>query len=94
MEFELIEEGDTTAPFMSYARRRAAEKAERDPIVGDTVHYWDGVACRAGLVTQDDLDTIQLSFWMPGEISCRPVRQVRHDEGHGDSTWHWPCGGQ
>lgn len=100
MEFELIEEGDTTAPFMSYARRRAAERAERDPIVGDTVHYWhdQNGRCRAAVVV-DVLDTSfdepcavdLLGFQRDGTVG---IPDVPHAEEKHHHTFHWPCGGQ
>lgn len=94
MEFELIKTGELGEDFFSYARQRAVELAERDPVVGDTVHVWFEGACRAAIITQDDLDTWCVSFLMPGETSWRPVREVSHDETKGGMSWHWPCGGQ
>ena len=95
MEFELIKDGAAGEAFFSYARQQQAEKEKQDPIIGDTVHVWFGGACRAAIITQDDLDTWCVSFLMPGETSWRPVREVSHDETKGDGmSWHWPCGGQ
>lgn len=92
MEFELITDQDT---WFSQSRALRAAKEERDAIVGDAVHLWDGMACRAAVVTDDpELDSLWVSFLMPGETSWRPVRDVRHDEAKGEMTWHWPCGGQ
>ncbi|OEJ24299.1 hypothetical protein AS594_07150 [Streptomyces agglomeratus] len=94
MEYELIEaDGQDKydpAPFLSYARRQSVAKAERDPIVGDWVHFWNGERCWAGVVTQDDLDSVWLSCVPPGETSFQPIRDVAHDEGRGENTWHWP----
>lgn len=96
MDFQIIEpdEQDVT-PFLSYARTRRNERAEMDADVGDVVHFWDLVdaRCRAAIVTQDDLNTVWLSYLMPGEISMRCVREVPHDETKGGPSWHWPCGG-
>lgn len=88
MEFELIEGGRDA--FMSHARKRAQEMAERDPAVGDIVHFWDGSACRAAIVTLDELFLTSLAFLMPGETSWRPVHEAEHDEDKGEYTWHWP----
>lgn len=90
MDFEDIGDAFDRKSFVSYARTRAAEQEERDPVVGDSVHFWDGVACRAAIVTQDDLDSVWLSFLMPGELTWRPVREVLHDEHKGENTYHWP----
>lgn len=99
MDYELIEPDSQDkydpAPFLSYARLRSTELAERDPDVGDTVHFWTGDACWAAVVTRDDLDTVSLSCIAPGETSWRPVRAVPHIEGtKAQGSWHWPCGGR
>lgn len=97
MDFELIPEDETHdgGAFISYARTRATAKQERDPDVGDVVHFWDDVdaRCRAATVTQDDLTTVWLHYLMPGEPTPRCVRDVAHSETKADGTWHWPCGG-
>lgn len=94
MDYQMInDDAYDVTPFLSYARQRSADRAERDPIVGDTVHFWDGERCLAAFVTQDDLYTVWLSCLAPGETSVRPVRDVRHDESKGTASWHWPCGG-
>ena len=97
MEYELIQsdkdDAYDVAPFLSYARARSQDRAERDPIVGDTVHVWFGGACRAAIITQDDVDTWCVSFLMPGETSWRPAREVPHSEDRKGLSWHWPCGG-
>ncbi|TXS35076.1 hypothetical protein EAO77_37915 [Streptomyces sp. t39] len=92
MDFELAQPGDAEH-FLSYAREQQRAKAETDPDIGDVVHLWHGNACRAAIVTADDLTTWSLSFLMPGETSWRCIAEVEHDEGKGDNTWHWPCGG-
>lgn len=105
MEYELIEDDEQdqypVAPFMSYARRRAPEFAERDPIVGDIVHWWSGEKCRAAMVLDDYFTGVPegsvppptyLRVFVPGDHS--PEVFCDHDEAKGESTWHWPCGGQ
>lgn len=95
MDFELIkpDEQDQT-PFLNYARLRQTEKQDRDPLVGDWVHFWTGEACWPAVVTQDDLDTVWLSCIAPGETSWRPARDVPHIEDKAEGcSWHWPCGG-
>jgi hypothetical protein len=100
VDFQIIEpeERDAypVAPFLSYARGRHTDRQERDPDVGDAVHLWDMVEarCRAAVVTQDDLDTVQLTYLMPGEASLYCEREVPHDETKGGPSWHWPCGGR
>lgn len=96
MEYELIEPDQThdAGVFMSYARGRQTAKQDRDAGIGDAVHLWDGMACRPAIVTDDpELDSVWVSFLMPGETSWRPVQDVKHDESKGEMTWHWPCGG-
>jgi hypothetical protein len=97
VEFQLIkdEEGpvSTGDSFFSYARAQRAEKAERDPIVGDVVHYWDGESCAAAIVTRDDLESQVLAVLPPeGEILYRHMG-VAHSEDKSEGSWHWPCGG-
>lgn len=89
MDYEISPEEDRGS-FISHARVRSAARLERDPIVGDTVHFWDETACRAAIVTQDDLDTVWLAHLMPGETSWRPVRDVPHSEAKDGLSWHWP----
>lgn len=91
MEFELI--GEEQQGFFSYARAQRKARERQDPDVGDMVHYFHKDACRAGVVTQDDLTSWQLAFLMPGEYAWRAVREAQHDESKKDGTWHWPCGG-
>lgn len=100
MEYELIEhdglDAYDPAPFLSYARARTADKQDRDPDVGDVVHFWDMVEarCLAAVVTQDNLRTVELTVWPPGE-GFRSIREreVAHDETKTGPSWHWPCGG-
>ncbi|WP_327719870.1 hypothetical protein OG381_34345 [Streptomyces sp. NBC_00490] len=98
MDYELIKPDEQDrydpAPFLNYARARRTDKDERDPDVGDWVHYWTGDECWAALVTRDDLFSVWLSCVAPGETSLRPVRDVPHIEGtKAQGSWHWPCGG-
>lgn len=97
MDFEPIEtDAQGTASFLNYARLRRQAREERDADVGDAVHFWDEEAarCRAAVVTQDDLATVELTIWPPGD-GFRSVRAtgVKHDETKAGSSWHWPCGG-
>lgn len=97
MDYEVLPpEPQDAEAFMSYARKRHADKQERDADIGDAVHFWDFVdaRCRAAIVTQDDLDSVWLSYLMPGETSLHCEREVPHDEFKGGPSWHWPCGGQ
>ena len=97
MDYEVLEADATdAASFLSYARTRRSDKADRDADVGEAVHFWDMVdaRCRAAVVTQDDLDTVQLTYLMPGEATLYPEREVPHDETKTGPSWHWPCGGQ
>lgn len=97
MDYELIkpDEDDAydPAPFISFARRRQADKAERDPDVGDVVHLFLG-GCHAALVRRDDLDTVSL-YAIPIEGDLPPAYRdgIRHSEAKEYDTWHWPCGG-
>lgn len=98
MDYELIplDEKDPAydrTPFLNYARARRTDKEERDPLVGDWVHFWTGDACWAALVAKDELYSVWLSCVAPGETSWRPVREVPHSEDKVTLSWHWPCGG-
>ena len=101
MDYELIplDEKDPAynrTPFLNYARARRTDKEDRDPDVGDVVHFWDMVdaQCRAATVTQDDLTTVWLTYMIPGVPTPCCVREVPHDETKTGPGWHWPCGGQ
>lgn len=100
MDFQIIEpeERDAfpVAPFLSYARQHTTALQNRDADVGDVVHFWDFVEarCRAAVVTQDDLTTVQISYLMPGEPALQCEREIPHDETKGGPSWHWPCGGR
>jgi hypothetical protein len=99
VEFELIKDGDGPVSmgdgFFREARVRSQEMQDRDPIVGDMVHFWDGSACRAAVVTQDDLDTVCLTAYMPdGPDPLVRHADVEHDEAKCEDTWHWPEMGQ
>ncbi|MBA2951445.1 hypothetical protein [Streptomyces himalayensis] len=103
MEYELIQHDKDDlydpAPFISYARRQASDKAERDPDVGDSVHLWhEGQSrCHAALVVdvQEPLGqpvTVAVQcFAADGSQEFIPV--VHHAEKKRGGTWHWPCGG-
>lgn len=99
MDYELIEPDEQDAydpaPFLSYARLRSQDKQERDPLIGDTVHHWDGFRCVAALVTADHLRAFDLTSFPPdGPHSVQRLAGVAHDEGdRAPDTWHWPCGG-
>lgn len=104
MDYELIkpdaDDAYDPAPFLSYARRRAAELAERDPVVGDHVHYWDGERCVAAMVTELDWDAsptiIAMPVWLTifpsrGQLPGATVDPVSYDGGKAaGNTWHWP----
>lgn len=100
MDYELIkpdaQDKYDPAPFLNYARARRTDKEDRDPDIGDSVHFWDMVdaRCLAATVTQDDLTTVWLTYLVPGEPFPRCVREVPHDETKTGPSWHWPCGGQ
>jgi hypothetical protein len=103
VDYELIkpdkDDAYDPAPFLNYARARRTDKEERDPNVGDIVHFWDDhrARCLAAIVTVDDLTTVSLTLFMPPGEEWGADRAVRakHDEGKGDiNTFHWPCGGQ
>lgn len=100
MDYQIIEpeERDAfpVAPFLSYARQHVSDKQDRDADVGDVVHFWDMVdaRCRAAVVTQDDLRTVELSYFVPGLAILQCKHEVPHDETKGGPSWHWPCGGQ
>ena len=100
MEYELIQSDKDDAydvtPFLSYARARSQDRAERDPIVGDVVHLWNG-RCFAALVVDEggawDAPTVDVyAFTLDGGLGHAGCQ---HDEAKVEShSWHWPCGGQ
>ena len=69
-------------------------KAERLPMVGETVHLvtFDGHGCTPAKVFRPTLD---------GFVVVHPIgdptpwpREVRHDESRqSENSWHWPCEG-
>lgn len=95
MEYELIEDDEQDqydpAPFMSYARRRSQEFAQRDPIVGDIVHWWTGERCLAAIVLDMNLAYECVRVLTPA--SADQDMHCVHSEGKAEGTWHWPCGG-
>lgn len=102
MDYDLIkpDEGDAydPAPFISFARRQRADKAERDPDVGDVVHYVDfGVAgCLPAVVLKEHFAYTEptVDLLVHGHDRDFREREIDHDEGRGEGYWHWPCGGQ
>ncbi|MFC5799111.1 hypothetical protein [Streptomyces formicae] len=100
MEFELIDPEQQT--FFSHARAQRAAKEERDPVIGDIVHFWDDGACRAALVLDTDgqalvdgkavqyLDCLRIMRPTKGDEE----RWCAHDETKAVRSWHWPCGGR
>jgi hypothetical protein len=104
VDFELIkpeaQDAYDPAPFLSYARARQADRAERDADVGDVVHFWspEHPTCRAAIVmeTASLTDEATLRVHIPHEpYQDRTVKhsEDRSWEAHGDASWHWPCGG-
>lgn len=101
MDYELIEDDPhdkyDPAPFLSYARARSADKAERDADVADVVHYWDGRGCRAGLVADIDdsvlIEDPTYTLMVIENYEWHPKGCVSHDEDKAPGSWHWPCGG-
>lgn len=92
MEFELIDPDQKH--FLSYARKRAEEMRERDPIVGDVVHYMEegDPECLAAVVIKVhfDYDEVAVDLLIHGPISDYRERKVEYDEGRGNGYWHWP----
>lgn len=98
MDYELIkpDENDAydPAPFLNYARARRTDKEERDPDIGDTVHWWNGEKCMAAIV-------IEVGAWADSKETLTVLASGRepmqtyglHDEARDEHTWHWPCGG-
>lgn len=106
MDYELIKPDQDDkydpAPFFSYARLRSTELAERDPDVGDTVHFWDGYGCRAAVVgclneelgEEPSVDLAVLMLDMDQGLRWQQEPRVQHAEGRDAASWHWPCGGR
>jgi hypothetical protein len=100
VDYELIKPAELgsydPAPFLNYARARRTDKEERDPNVGDIVHFWGDVEarCRASIVLEDDPmeDEVSLRVMAP-HAKDQDLCGVSHSETKAEGTWHWPCGG-
>jgi hypothetical protein len=105
VDYELIKPDEThdAGAFMSYARQRRTDKQQRDPDVGDTVHFWDMVdaKCRAAMVGDINgplggpglADLAVLNFDLDKGLHWGQELDVAHDETKTGPSWHWPCGG-
>lgn len=101
MDYELIkpdaQDAYDPAPFLNYARARRTDKEERDPLVGDTVHWWQDGGCVAAVVTGQDwtAEGVRefLTVFPPRSLPGYLAESAPHDETKGEMTWHWPCGG-
>lgn len=66
------------------------------PTVGRIVHYrtYDNERtegrCVPAMVTETH-DGDEVGLFIAGPASITFDRNVRHDEGQDDATWHWPC---
>jgi hypothetical protein len=66
------------------------------PTVGRIVHYrtYDNertqARCVPAMVTETHPNEF-LGLFIAGPLSIHFDRNVRHDEGKDDATWHWPC---
>ena len=106
MDYELIEpdaqDKYDPAPFFNYARARRTDKQDRDPDVGDAVHFWDMVdaRCLAAIVgvvhetfgLSPGYDLMTLAPTPEGRLAWDPRLSVVHDETKTGPGWHWPCG--
>lgn len=105
MDYELIKPDEThdSGSFLSYARRMASDKAERDPDMGDIVHVFHGLLGKCVPAMVADLrerlgeePTADLMILRPkpeGGMEWWDAPEVPHDEAKAEGTWHWPCGG-
>lgn len=107
MDYELIKPDEKDAydpaPFLSYARARRTDKEERDPDIGDSVHFWDMVdaKCRAAVVGDldgpiggpDRADLMVIRFDLDKGMHWAQELDISHDETKTGPSWHWPCGG-
>jgi hypothetical protein len=100
VDYELIkpdaQDAYDPAPFLNYARLRRTDRQERDPDVGDSVHFWDMVEarCLAAIVLEDDPLEDQVSLRvMAAHVPDQDRCEVPHDETKTGPSWHWPCGG-
>lgn len=89
--------GFDRTPFISYARRQAAAKADQMPGIGDTVHFWDGeaVKCRAATVADlifeaDGQYSACLGVIDPDEGRLVVLHAIPHNETRRGMSWHWP----
>ena len=79
--------------FMSYARLQQEAKAATPAGVGDIVHYWDGDACVAAMVTEAGMfegEGDYLAIFQPRQQPGCTAIAIAHDEDKGRDTWHWP----
>jgi hypothetical protein len=81
--------GDNQELFLSYGNARAKILRLTSASIGDIVHYWTGVACRAAIVTAvpETSPAETLHVFQPGEHDGE-VAAV-HDEDKNTGTWHW-----
>jgi hypothetical protein len=104
VDFELIKPDAQAAydpaPFLNYARARSTDKQERDPDVGDVVHFWDDDAakCMAATVTDQIFESGGqhsecLAVMDPVQQEIRWKHAIPHSEPKRLMSWHWPCGG-
>jgi hypothetical protein len=92
MDYEISPDEDRGS-FISHARVRSAARTERDPLVGDMVHYWDPdvLACQAALVIAQDDFSPEISLTVFEKAGgTATAHGVEHDEDRGEDTWHWP----
>ena len=91
MDYEL--DSQNRDSFISHARVRSAARLERDPLIGDIVHYWDGdvLACQAAIVVSVDDFGPEISLTVfEKDGGTTAVHGVEHDEGREEDSWHWP----
>ena len=102
MDYEPIPLTETSpvydrTPFISYARRQAAAKADQMPGIGDAVHYWDAdaVKCRAATVADLVFEasgdySVCLGVIDPDEGQLVVLHAIPHKERKQGMSWHWP----
>lgn len=79
--------------YLNYAAMRSETLTNQPAGVGDVVHFWDGDACVAAMVTEAGLfdgEGDYLAIFQPRQVPGYTALAILHDEVKVLGTWHWP----
>ena len=89
-DVEVVESQENT-PWAN--RLRQQMKANTPASVGDIVHFWDGDACVAAMVTETGIfedEGDYLTLFQPRQQPGYSAAGILHREDKGRDSWHWP----